>query len=106
LDAQTPAVYGSASTDQERPMVAKSPQAVTPTETLVRQLLAWVAEEPRTYSETMDAWSTHCPHFPIWEDALDFRLIEVASPPAARLADRPVRLTARGRSFLEQRSWA
>jgi len=87
-------------------MTPSSSETVPPAETLVRQLLAWVAERPRSYSEAMDAWSTHCPHFPIWEDALDFRLIEVTSPPAARLADRPVRLTARGRSFLEQRSWA
>ncbi|WP_372782330.1 hypothetical protein [Phenylobacterium sp.] len=72
-----------------------------PAEALVRQLLAWVAERPRTYGEAMDAWRTSCPRLPVWEDAVDFRLIEVAAPPAVRLSDRPVQLTARGRAFLE-----
>jgi len=74
-------------------------------EALVRQLLVWVAERPRTYGEAMAAWRTSCPRLPVWEDALDFHLVEVAAPPAARLAERPVRLTARGRSFLEDLPW-
>lgn len=77
-----------------------------PAEALVRQLLAWVAERPRTYGEAMEAWRTSCPRLPVWEDALDFRLIEVVAAPAMRLAERPVRLTQRGRTFLGDAAWA
>ena len=69
-------------------------------EALVRQLLSWVAERPRTYEAAMEAWGTFCPELPVWEDAVDFRLIEIAAPPGVRLSDRPVRITARGRAFL------
>ena len=36
---------------------------------LTLQFLAWVAEQPRTYPETMEAWRTSCPRLPVWEDA-------------------------------------
>ena len=36
---------------------------------LTLQFLAWVAECPRGYAETMDAWRTSCPRLSIWEDA-------------------------------------
>jgi D-3-phosphoglycerate dehydrogenase len=34
------------------------------------QLLEWLADHPRTYVETMDAWKSSCPRLPVWEDAL------------------------------------
>ena len=37
---------------------------------LTTQLLEWLDRAPRTYDETMAAWRTSCPRFPIWEDAL------------------------------------
>ena len=73
-----------------------------PAGALVRQLLNWVAERPRTYQEAMDAWGTYCPELAVWEDAVDFRLIEIAAPPGVRLSDRPVRITMRGRTFLRR----
>ncbi len=36
---------------------------------LVLDFLEWVAKEPRSYAEVMDAWRTSCPRLPIWEDA-------------------------------------
>jgi hypothetical protein len=36
---------------------------------LTLQFLAWLAERPRGYAETMDAWRTSCPRLSIWEDA-------------------------------------
>lgn len=36
---------------------------------LTVQFLAWVAERPRTYAETMEAWRTSCPRLSVWEDA-------------------------------------
>jgi hypothetical protein len=44
----------------------------------IRQLLEWIAERPRTYAETMEAWKTSCPRLSVWEDALADGLIRVA----------------------------
>lgn len=41
------------------------------TESLVLDLIEWVAAQPRTYAEVMEAWRTSCPRLPIWEDAVD-----------------------------------
>jgi hypothetical protein len=38
---------------------------------LVFDLVQWVAREPRTYAEVIDAWKTSCPRLTIWEDAID-----------------------------------
>ena len=45
-------------------------------ESLILDLLDWVASRERTYEEVMDAWRTSCPRLPVWEDANDRRLIE------------------------------
>jgi hypothetical protein len=37
---------------------------------LTLQLLEWLAERPRSYVETMDAWKSSCPRLTVWEDAL------------------------------------
>ena len=64
------------------------------------QFLAWVADRPRSYAETMDAWRTSCPRLTIWEDALDDGLIQVESGPGTTLTEARVTLTARGRALL------
>lgn len=38
---------------------------------LVLDLVQWVAREPRTYAEVIDAWKTSCPRLTVWEDAVD-----------------------------------
>lgn len=38
---------------------------------LVLDLVEWVAREPRTYSELMEAWRTSCPRLTVWEDSVD-----------------------------------
>jgi hypothetical protein len=43
----------------------------------VLQFLDWLSLEGRTYTETMEAWRTHCPRLTVWEDALAGGLIEV-----------------------------
>ena len=63
-------------------------------ESLILDLLEWIAKQDRTYDETMDAWETSCPKLPVWEDATDRGLIE-------READ-VVRLTRVGRVFLAE----
>ena len=44
-------------------------------ETLILDLLEWVANREKTYEEVMEAWRTSCPRLPVWEDANDRGLI-------------------------------
>jgi len=44
-------------------------------ESLILDLLEWVANGERSYDEVMDAWRTSCPRFPVCEDANDRGLI-------------------------------
>ena len=71
----------------------------TAPETLVRELLLWVARQPRTYRETMDAWRTSCPRLPVWEDALESGLLAVVGGRASELV---VEVTPEGRAFVER----
>ena len=41
------------------------------------QLLAWIAEQPRSYAETIEAWKTSCPRLAVWEDALADDLVRI-----------------------------
>jgi hypothetical protein len=66
---------------------------------LVRELLVWVSERPRTYEETMQAWRSHCPRHPVWEDASVDGLVEVVDGPGGMAASRVV-LTAKGSAVL------
>ena len=38
---------------------------------LVRDLVEWVAKQPRTYAEVIDVWRTSCPRLTVWEEAAD-----------------------------------
>ena len=38
---------------------------------LILDLVEWVAKEPRSYAEVMEAWRTSCPRLTVWEDAVD-----------------------------------
>jgi hypothetical protein len=44
---------------------------MTTCDPLVLDLVQWVAREPRTYAEVLDAWKTSCPRLTVWEDAVD-----------------------------------
>jgi len=63
---------------------------------LVLGLLEFVAKQPRTYSEVMDAWRTSCPRLPIWEDACDAGFLTQDANGSGGL----VRVTAAGEAFL------
>jgi hypothetical protein len=41
------------------------------------ELLAWISERPRSYAETMEAWTSHCPRLTVWEDAIADGLVAV-----------------------------
>jgi hypothetical protein len=57
------------------------------------ELIAWIAERPRTYADTMEAWHSHCPRLTIWEDAIADGLVAVSG--------RAVTLTDAGRALAQ-----
>ena len=61
------------------------------------QFLSWVADRPRSYAETMDAWRTSCPRLSGWEDAVIADLVRLEGE-----GGRAVRLTDRGAALLRQ----
>jgi hypothetical protein len=67
-------------------------------ETLLLDLVEWVAREARPYDDVMEAWRTSCPRFPVWEDATDMGLV-VRDYEAGRGA--MVRVTSAGLDFLK-----
>jgi hypothetical protein len=69
----------------------------TTLDALVRDLVEWVAKEPRPYAEVMEAWRTSCPKLAVWEEAVDRGLIERQASAGEGLL---VRVTAEGRRFL------
>ncbi len=68
-----------------------------PARLIMLQFLAWLADCPRTYRETMDAWRSTCPQLSVWEDAIIGGLVRLDNG-----AGRTVTLTPRGRAMLEQ----
>ena len=40
-------------------------------ESLVLDLVEWVAQKPKPMDVVLDAWRTSCPRLPVWEDAVD-----------------------------------
>jgi hypothetical protein len=68
-----------------------------PTSLIMVQFLTWVADRPRTYTETMDAWRSTCPRLSVWEDAILDELVQLGKG-----AKRPVTLTPRGANVLQR----
>jgi DNA-binding PadR family transcriptional regulator len=67
-------------------------------ESLILDLLEWLAKQDRTYEETMDAWRTSCPKLPVWEDANDRGLVTFDVVEGRRV----IRVTPSGLALLEQ----
>ncbi|HKG24087.1 MAG TPA: hypothetical protein VKB09_00480 [Thermomicrobiales bacterium] len=84
-----------------RSAVLSTPTVSTSIRPLTRDLLAWVARQPRSYAEAMEAWRSSCPRFTIWEDALADGLIRDESGSGGTLGELQVVLTARGRAVLD-----
>nr|WP_294507886.1 hypothetical protein [uncultured Rhodopila sp.] len=68
---------------------------------LTTDFLAWLAAEPRAYTDVMEAWRTSCPRLTVWEDAIDAGFIIRTHAPGQPTR---VELTADGRSFLRRHS--
>lgn len=67
-------------------------------ESLILDLLEWVASGERGYEEVMDAWRTSCPRLPVWEDANDRGLVTREYVNGRDI----VRITSSGVALLEQ----
>jgi hypothetical protein len=67
-------------------------------ESLLRDMLEWIARQERGYAEVMEAWRTSCPRLPVWEEANDRGLV------ARRrgLHGTVVTVTAAGRAYLSR----
>ena len=64
----------------------------TAPELLLRELLEWIGDRPRTYVDTIDAWRSNCPRHPVLDDAFTDGLLRVDAG--------SVVLTDRGRALL------
>ncbi len=80
--------------------IAEQRATYSPAHALTLDFLRWLAEQPRSYDETMDAWRTSCPRLSIWEDALADGLVAVTSAPG--MSGGCVRITAAGREVLDR----
>lgn len=69
-------------------------------EPLIADLVEWVSEAPRSYSEVMDVWRTSCPRLTVWEDAVDRGYLVRERVEGGSIA---VRVTPEGRKFLAER---
>ena len=70
----------------------------TAVESLILDLLEWLAKRERSYEEVVDAWRTSCPRLPVWEDATD-RGVVMRTEMNGRSV---VRITTSGLAFLQQ----
>ena len=66
---------------------------------LILDLLEWIAREPRTHAEVIEAWRTSCPRLTVWEDAID-RGLAGREPGQGR--DVLIKVTPAGRDFLRR----
>jgi len=70
-------------------------------ESLVFDLVEWVAKEPRPYAEMLDAWRTSCPRLPVWEEANARGFLEQRHPPGGKAV---VVVSEAGMRRLEERA--
>ncbi len=68
-------------------------------DSLLADLLAWLARGAQPYADVMDAWRTSCPRLPVWEDAIERGFVEHARVDGRAI----VRITPAGREFLLDR---
>jgi len=66
-------------------------------ESLIIDLLEWVAVKPRPYEELMATWRTSCPRLPVWEDAVELGLVHRT---AGQHSQSLVQLTPAGEAWL------
>ena len=67
-------------------------------ESLILDLLEWLAIRDRSYQEVMEAWRTSCPRLTVWEDANDCGFIAIKEMNGRRV----VRPSSLGLAFLQE----
>jgi len=67
-------------------------------ESLILDLVEWVAQTPRPLDDVLEAWRTSCPRLPVWEDAVD-RGFVTREPGQGK--GRIVRVSDKGLTFLK-----
>jgi hypothetical protein len=74
-------------------------------ESLLSDMLRWLAREPRSYRETIEAWRTSCPRLQVWEEAFERGFVArgVLASSAGGDGLEAVGVTPAGRSFLDAR---
>ena len=70
-----------------------------PIEPLILDLLEWVSQKDRTYSEVMESWRTSCPRLPVWEEVNDRGLVALVTANGEPM----VRVSQAGRALLMER---
>jgi D-3-phosphoglycerate dehydrogenase / 2-oxoglutarate reductase len=68
-------------------------------DTLILDLLEWIGPGSRPYAETLEAWMTHCPRLPVWEEANQRGLVVRHRAPGR---DRLVSISATGAELLHK----
>ncbi|MCA3263242.1 MAG: hypothetical protein ING44_14960 [Telmatospirillum sp.] len=69
-------------------------------ESLLSDMLQWLAREPHSYRESIEVWRTSCPRLQVWEEAFE-RGFVARSVRADGL--EAVSVTRSGQSFLDTR---
>jgi hypothetical protein len=80
--------------------IAEQRATYAPAHALTLDFLRWIAEQPRSYEEAMEAWRTSCPRLSIWEDALADGLVVVST--VSGIPGGCVGLTTVGREILDR----
>ena len=68
-------------------------------DSLVLDLVEWVARDPRPYQDVIATWRTSCPRLTIWEDAVDSGYVARADATGSRAM---VVVTEDGRKWLRR----
>ncbi|MEZ5853614.1 MAG: hypothetical protein R3D67_02290 [Hyphomicrobiaceae bacterium] len=68
-------------------------------EPLVRDLVQWCANEPKSYVDVLDVWRTSCPRLMVWEEAVARGLVHTRQNDNG--PGLVVDVTPLGRSFIE-----
>jgi hypothetical protein len=66
---------------------------------LIVELLEWIGDGARPYTEVVDAWRTSCPRLPVWEDANERGLLAHHRDPARGAL---VSVSVAGRELIEK----
>jgi hypothetical protein len=66
---------------------------------LILDLLEWLATQPRTYADVMEAWRTSCPRLAVWEEVNNRGLVVQRYVDGQGVLIEP---TPEGRSLLKQ----